>query len=72
VTDVYVPLWIQSHAYAHLPKDPTVPLILIGPGTGCAMFKAILEEKLSLSTQGEYHIHTHIHTQYTHSAFVKE
>lgn len=41
---VYVPIWVKR-GYARLPVDPKTPMILVGPGTGCAMFRAFLEER---------------------------
>lgn len=41
-----VPLYIQpAHKFA-LPEDPEAPIILIGPGTGIAPYRAFLQERL--------------------------
>lgn len=41
-----VPVFVQpSHGF-NLPEDPHLPLIMIGPGTGIAPFRAFLQERL--------------------------
>ncbi|KAK7079598.1 Nitric oxide synthase, brain, partial [Halocaridina rubra] len=35
----HVELFVRSAPSFHLPKDPTVPIILVGPGTGIAPFR---------------------------------
>jgi sulfite reductase (NADPH) flavoprotein alpha-component len=40
-----LPLFIHSNQLFRLPADPSVPVIMIGPGTGVAPFRAYLEHK---------------------------
>jgi sulfite reductase (NADPH) flavoprotein alpha-component len=47
-----LPVWVQpSHGFK-LPTDLTKPIIMVGPGTGIAPFRAFLEERLALGATG--------------------
>jgi len=41
--DNLIPCWIRQGSLP--PPHPSVPLVLIGPGTGCAPFRAFVEER---------------------------
>lgn len=41
-----VPVFVQSSHGFRIPEDPHVPLIMIGPGTGVAPFRAFLQERI--------------------------
>ncbi|KAL6136748.1 hypothetical protein ACLB2K_062043 [Fragaria x ananassa] len=47
---VYVPVWFQKGSLR--PPPPSLPLILIGPGTGCAPFRGFIEERAVQSLTG--------------------
>lgn len=48
---VFIPVWFTKGAIS-LPS-PSVPLILVGPGTGCAPFRSFIQERVALSKPGE-------------------
>jgi len=40
-----VPVYVQRNKHFRLPSDPSTPVIMIGPGTGVAPFRAFVEER---------------------------
>ncbi|MEM6305610.1 MAG: flavodoxin domain-containing protein [Pseudomonadota bacterium] len=46
-------IYVQKSAHFHLPADDTTPLIMIGPGTGIAPFRAFLEEREARGATGK-------------------
>ncbi len=46
-------VFIQKSAHFRLPQDGNLPVIMVGPGTGIAPFRAFLEERQATSAAGK-------------------
>jgi sulfite reductase (NADPH) flavoprotein alpha-component len=48
-----VPMFVHVAKGFRLPEDPATPIIMIGPGTGLAPFRAYLEERSAVGAPGK-------------------
>lgn len=46
-----VPIWIKKGLF-EFPSDQSAPVIMFGPGTGCAPFRAFIQEAVAQGRQG--------------------
>lgn len=48
-----VPIYLQGNKNFRLPDDPDLPIIMVGPGTGIAPFRAFVEERAETGARGK-------------------
>jgi sulfite reductase (NADPH) flavoprotein alpha-component len=51
--DTPIPMFIHVAKGFRLPEDPAKPIIMVGPGTGVAPFRAYLQERKALGASGK-------------------
>ncbi len=51
--DRSVPVYVQPHKGFTVPEDPNTPIIMVGPGTGIAPFRAFMQERIATNAPGK-------------------
>uniref|UniRef100_A0A8C9CU01 NADPH-dependent diflavin oxidoreductase 1 n=1 Tax=Peromyscus maniculatus bairdii TaxID=230844 RepID=A0A8C9CU01_PERMB len=50
---VWVPLWVRPGSFT-FPETPETPIIMVGPGTGVAPFRAAIQERVAHGQTGNF------------------
>ena len=53
IAETPVPIYVQPAHYFTLPQDDHAPIIMVGPGTGVAPYRAFMQERAAKGAQGK-------------------
>jgi len=53
INEAVIPVYIDRNTNFKLPSDPATSIIMIGPGTGIAPFRAFIEEREAIGASGK-------------------
>ena len=53
IEETPIPIYLQPSQHFRLPDDPATPIILVGPGTGIAPYRAFLQERIATQAPGK-------------------
>ncbi|WP_420538274.1 assimilatory sulfite reductase (NADPH) flavoprotein subunit [Methylotuvimicrobium alcaliphilum] len=52
-SETTIPVYVDHNKNFKLPSDPSAPIVMIGPGTGIAPFRAFVEEREAVGANGK-------------------
>ncbi|NGX45355.1 MAG: Sulfite reductase [NADPH] flavoprotein alpha-component [Chlamydiae bacterium] len=75
-----IPFYVQPAHHFALPDEPNTKIIMVGPGTGVAPFRAFLQERIHLNSTGDHWLffgerheeHDFFYKDYWHSLVEKK